>query len=101
MKRSICLSCITDLYSLIAQLYVEPEKGVRVLYLPGKGGQGQALQDWKYGMITYSRARDGGTVNIYMISKSADRKPVAGFELASSIGQPCKIMYALASKDKT
>ena len=86
-KIYLSVVCLLISIPLIAQLYVEPEKEVECSVFLAKEGRGRAQQGLEIWDDYIFSCEDGGHVNIYDF-KSADPKPVAGFEL----------MYALASR---
>ena len=82
-KIYLSVVCLLISIPLIAQLYVEPEKEVECSVFLAKEGRGRAQQGLEIWDDYIFSCEDGGHVNIYDF-KSADPKPVAGFELASS-----------------
>lgn len=82
-KIYLSVVCLLISIPLIAQLYVEPEKEVECSVFLTKEGRGRAQQGLEIWDDYIFSCEDGGHVNIYDF-KSADPKPVAGFELASS-----------------
>ena len=82
-KIYLSVVCLLISIPLIAQLYVEPEKEVECSVFLAKEGRGRAQQGLEMWDDYIFSCEDGGHVNIYDF-KSADPKPVAGFELASS-----------------
>ena len=94
-KIYLSVVCLLISIPLIAQLYVEPEKEVECSVFLAKEGRGRAQQGLEIWDDYIFSCEDGGHVNIYDF-KSADPKPVAGFELASSHPDNHVIMYALA-----
>ena len=83
-KIYLSVVCLLISIPLIAQLYVEPEKEVECSVFLAKEGRGRAQQGLEIWDDYIFSCEDGGHVNIYDF-KSADPKPVAGFELASSL----------------
>ena len=82
-KIYLSVVCLLISIPLIAQLYAEPEKEVECSVFLAKEGRGRAQQGLEIWDDYIFSCEDGGHVNIYDF-KSADPKPVAGFELASS-----------------
>ena len=82
-KIYLSVVCLLISIPLIAQFYVEPEKEVECSVFLAKEGRGRAQQGLEMWDDYIFSCEDGGHVNIYDF-KSADPKPVAGFELASS-----------------
>ena len=68
---------------LAAQLYVEPEQDVECTVFLEKEGRGRAQQGLEIWDDCIFSCEDGGHVNVYDF-KTADSRPIAGFELASS-----------------
>lgn len=83
--KKIYLTAVGLLLSvpLVAQLYVEPEKDVECTVFLMKEGRGRAQQGLEIWDDCIFSCEDGGHVNIYDF-KTADSRPIAGFELASS-----------------
>ena len=83
--KKIFLSLVGLLISapLFAQLYVEPEKDVDCTVFLKKEGRGRAQQGLEIWDNFIFSCEDAGHVNIYDF-KTANSKPIAGFELASS-----------------
>lgn len=83
--KNIYLSvvCLMLTGPLVAQLYVEPQKDVECSVFMAKEGRGRAQQGLEIWNDYIFSCEDAGHVNIYDF-KSANPKPISGFELASS-----------------
>ena len=82
-KIYLVVACLLTSISLSAQLYVPEETNVDCSVFLRKEGRGRAQQGLEIWNNYIFSCEDGGHVNIYDF-KTANPKPIAGFELASS-----------------